>query len=297
MMNESQPRTRRSGNELEVRIGREIRTIGIPPRPEILTRIEVEMGKEEPDIRLLAHAISADVGLAASVVKVANSPFFGFGRKVRSVHEALMVLGLKTMTHAIAGIALQKMFAHVPNLERFWDFAAHAARVSAWLAQRLQTSPELRHDDAYTFGLFRDCGIAILLIPFPAYRDVLKKANDEPKDLFTAVEDRHLSINHAVVGAELAQEWLLPAETCQAIRHHHEIAAIEGSGAEPLPLGVRQLIALTQTAEHLIQKHSGMSWTREWDKLGDACMGTLGISPDDLVALENEVGAVIASGD
>lgn len=297
MINEGQPRTRHSGNELEVRIGREIRTIGIPPRPEILTRIEAEMGKEEPDIRLLAHAISADVGLAASVVKVANSPFFGFGRKVRSVHEALMVLGLKAMTHAIAGIALQKMFSHVPNLERFWDFAANAARVSAWLAQRQQLPSELGHDDAYTFGLFRDCGIAILLIPFPAYRDVLKKANDEAKELFTAVEDRHLSINHAMVGAELAEEWLLPAETCQAIRHHHEIAAIEGGGAEPLPLGVRQLIALTQTAEHLIQKHSGMSWTREWDKLGDACLRTLGISPDDLVALENEVGAVIASGE
>lgn len=286
-----------SGAGFESRLHTEIRNIGIPPRPVILDKVDAEMRKDEPDFKHLAEIVGSDVGLAASVIKVANSPFFGFGKQARSVAEALLVLGLKTVVHTIAGQALKNTFPRVPSLERFWDSAAQSARVSGWLAQRLRGRVRARPEEAYTFGLFRDCGIAILLIPFPAYRDVLKKANDEAKELFTAVEDRHLSINHAMVGAELAEEWLLPAETCQAIRHHHEIAAIEGGGAEPLPLGVRQLIALTQTAEHLIQKHSGMSWTREWDKLGDACLRTLGISPDDLVALENEVGAVIASGE
>lgn len=284
-------------HELELRIGTEIRNIGIPPRPEILSRIDAEMRKTAPDFRLLANIIGSDVGLAASVIKVSNSPYYGFGKKVRSVPEALLVLGLKVMTQTIAGIALQRMFPHVPSLERFWDFAASAARVSAWLAQHLHGRAHLRPDDAYTFGLFRDCGIAVLMIPFPEYRDILRQANHETKEPFTAVEDRQLSINHAIVGSELAKDWLLPADTCAAIRHHHDVAALDGPLGDSLPDHARQLIAVTQTAEYLIQKCSGMSQTHEWDKLGNACMRVLDISSDELAALESEARAVISSGD
>lgn len=96
-----------------MRIGTEIRNIGIPPRPAILSRIEGEMRKDEPDFRLLAEIIGSDVGLAASVTKVANSSFFGFGRRVRSIPESLLVLGLKMTVHTIAGIALQKTFPRI----------------------------------------------------------------------------------------------------------------------------------------------------------------------------------------
>lgn len=271
----------------------EVRDIGIPPRPAILDRINSEMQKDEPDFKQLAEIVGSDVGLAASVIKVANSPYFGFGKKVRSVQEALLVLGLKVIVRTIAGLALQRTFPHVPNLERFWDASACTARVSGWLAQNLNGRAKVRADDAYTFGLFRDCGVPVLMIPFPEYQGVLKAANAEAAASFTAVEDRALSINHAIVGAELAEDWLLPEEIHTAIRHHHDAGVIEDDGPTGVASTTRRLIAVSQTAEYLIHRHTGLNRTREWDKLGPACMALLELDEEDLERLFQDSHAAV----
>lgn len=289
------PQDQAHGVELEIRIGSEIRNIGIPPRPEILTRIHQEMLKDEPDFRLLADTIGSDVGLAAGVMKVANSPYFGFSKKVRSVPEALLVLGLKVTVQTIAGIELKKTFRHVPSLERFWDTAARSAHLCAWLAQRLQDRTRVRADDAYTFGLFRDCGIPVLMIPFPEYVAILQRANHETTRSFTAIEDESLSLNHALVGTELAKDWLLPEDICQAIRHHHQTDALEGKLATLLPTGTPELIALAQIVEHLIQKNTGGNKTEEWGKLGAPSMSLLGIDAAALPELEQDSRAALTT--
>lgn len=273
----------------------EIRNIGIPPRPALLDEIDREMRKEAPDFTHLARVIGADVGLSASLVKVANSPYYGFAKKVRSVPETLLVLGLRVVTRTVAGLALQQVFPRVPSLERFWDSAARTARVSGWLAQRLKGRIAPRPDDAYTLGLFRDCGIALLMIPFAEYAHILQQANAAAERSFTEVEDAALSINHAIVGAELAEDWLLPEEIHEAIRHHHDAAAIAGTSSARLPLVTRQLMALCQVAEYLIQQTIGMSRTQEWNKLGEACLQVLGMPPEELDALLTDCREVVVA--
>lgn len=269
----------------ESRLHTEIRNIGIPPRPAILDKVDAEMRKDEPDFRHLADIVGSDVGLAASVIKVANSPFFGFGKQARSVAEALLILGLKTVVHTIAGHALKNTFPRVPSLERFWDSAAQTAHVSGWLAQRLRGRVRVRPEEAYTYGLFRDCGIPVLMIPFTEYPAILAQANGEAQLPFTVIEDRLLSINHAIVGAELAEDWRLPEEIQSAIRHHHDATALAAPLTEPRPQAMQQLIAIAQVAEHLIQENTGLNRTREWGKLGPACLALLDIDDGELAAL------------
>lgn len=266
-----------SSPDLEKRMRAEVRDIGIPPRPSILEKIDQEMEKDDPDFRYLADLIGRDVALAAGLIKTTNSPFFGFSKKVTSVGEALLVLGLKVIVRTVAGLSLRQAFPKVPSLERFWDASATSARVTGWLASELGRPGGIRPDDAYTFGLFRDCGIPVLMIPFPEYPSILKAANENGTRSFTEVEEDALFINHAAVGAELAENWLLPEEVHDAIRHHHELAAL--SDANPR---TAQLIALAQTAEYLIQQVTGQNQTREWEKLGPACLTTLGLNEDDL---------------
>lgn len=267
-------------NGIESRMKIEIREIGIPPRPTILNQIDQETSKDDPDFIYLAKLLGQDVGLSAGMIKIANSPYFGLGKKVPTIQEALLVLGLKLVIKAVAGLALRQVFKHVPNMERFWENSAMTAEVSACLGQQIGKRLGIRPEDAHTFALFRDCGIPMLMIPFPEYRAVLGQANDEMTLPFTVVEDNALGINHAAVGAQLAEDWLLPAETCQAIRHHHDVEALQGD------LGLtdrsRRLIAIAQLAEYLIQTHTGQSHTSEWGKLGEACLACLGLTDDDL---------------
>lgn len=280
---------------VETMLESSLQDIGIPPRPEILDRIRSEIKKDEPDFNRLAHVINTDVSLSAGLIKTANSPYFGNRIRVRSSREALMVLGLNVASRAIAGLILRKVFPKSPQLERFWDASARIARLSGWLAQRV-TQNKLRADDAYTFGLFRDCGIPILLARFPGYDGFLAEANRETKLSFTAVEEARMPTNHAMVGCLLAQSWWLPEEICLAIRHHHDVSVIEFNSTSP-PLSSRYQIAVAQLAEYLVQQHSGLSHTHEWPKLGAACMRLLNISGAEVENIQTEAVSVIEAED
>ncbi len=265
--------------------------IGIPPRPIILDHIHAEMQKEEPNFNHLVQIISSDVALSASLINITNSPFFGFHSRVNTPGQALMLLGLNTASRAIAGIVMRRSFPASPHIERFWDASAHIARLSGWLAQQL-THGSLHADEAYTFGLFRDCGIPILLSRFPNYFEILNEANHDAVRCFTTIEELILPTNHAVIGYVLAQSWWLDDETILAIRQHHDIDTLNTASIPP-SLNTRYRIALSQLAEHLLQQHTGRSITQEWEKLGPACMRLLNLSDDDLVSLLKEARPVI----
>ncbi|TRZ69306.1 MAG: HDOD domain-containing protein [Rhodocyclaceae bacterium] len=265
-----------------------LKDIGIPPRPEILERIAAEMVKDAPNFRHLGHLIEADVSLAASLIKTANSPFFGFRGRAHSTQEALTMLGLDVASRAIAGISLRKAFPADMRLERFWHSSAQIAALSGWLVQ-VVAKGKLRADDAHTFGLFRDCGIPVMLRRFPTYQQVLSRANDDPAMPFTQVEQYGLPdfpVDHALVGYLLAQNWWLPDEISLAIRHHHERSAL--SVATPgLSASSRYMIAIGQLAERLLQDITGGSRTCEWLKLGNACLDLLGLPESEIAFLRD----------
>lgn len=262
------------------------RNLDIPPRPAILERIGTEMRNEDPDFLRISAAINTDVSLSAGLIKTANSPYFGIRRKVRSVREALMILGLRISSQAIAGLVLRQLFPASQNMVRFWDASARIARLSGWLAQRNPGGVWVPSEDAYTFGLFRDCGIPILLQRIGRYPAILAEANRARERDFTAVEDDSLPTNHAMIGCLLAQSWWLPEELCLAIRHHHSAASLE-ENAE-IPLLSKGLIAYAQLAEHLLQHHTGLSLTREWEKLGASCQRLLNLSDEQLEQIRQD---------
>lgn len=269
--------------------------LGIPPCPAILNRFMVEARKDEPDYHRLASIICSDVSLSASLIKTANSPYFGARQRVRSINEALVVLGLNIASRAVAGIILRKSFPDLPNMERFWDASSRFARLSGWLVLQLGQL-ELTAEDAYTFGLFRDCGIPVLLKRLPSYESVLHSANKETELDFTQIEDAVLPTNHAMVGCVLAQSWWLPEEICLAIRHHHDRSVLLTTAAPP-PLLSRKLIAVTQLAEYLVQQQLGLSLTQEWGKLGTACLNLLNLDESQLDALALEAAPVITANE
>lgn len=272
-----------------------IKTIDIPPRPLIIDRIRAEMQVEVPNFKLVGQLISADVSLASGLIKTANSAFFGFQTRARSVSQALLMLGLDVTCRAVATISLRQAFPDSAHYERFWDASARIAALSGWLASRLEIRG-LRADDAYTYGLFRDSGIVILLRRFPAYEKTLARANHDRDSSFTKVEQQEFPTDHAVIGGLLALNWWLPDEICQAIRHHHDLRAIEHPDSN-LPQLSRYLIAVSQLAEHFLQEVSGVSHTEEWPKLGAACLRLLEIDEADLPEMCRKAAGVLETLD
>ena len=276
---------------LDSLLTRSVMDIGIPPRPAILDMVAQELRSSAPDFRRIALYISTDVALSAGLIKTANSPYFGYRLRARTVIQALNMLGLEVAGKALAGVALRRAFPASPSMERFWDASARIAEYSGLLVNLLGSKGGVRADDAYTYGLFRDCGVPVLLCKFPSYRDTLAKANAEPLRRFTEVEEDDFPTNHTIVGCMLAQSWSLPEEICLSIRQHHDFLLLR-SGAESLPVASRRLIALTQVAEHIHQQQSKRSTNHEWQKLGEASLELLDIDELRLRELVAEVTAL-----
>lgn len=253
-----------------------VKTIRIPPRPSLLADVQKELAATEPSPRKLAKIIANDVAMAASLLKLTNSSFFGLRLKAKSVDHAVDLLGLEQCGLLLTGIiARQTVGSSGAALMKFWDFSSKRAQAIAYLARHIPVCPM---DAAHTFGLFCDIGIPLLLERFSDYPGTLNVAHAEFEKPFTAIEDFHHSTNHASIGSLMARTWGLPEEVSTAILLHHEYQVLEDGATDE---SVRGLIALALLAEYAIHRYDGQEVSAEWEKGGDMTCQFLGISQDE----------------
>ena len=255
-----------------------LENLSVPPCPQIVVELLDEARKEDIDFIRISRLITGDVALAAAVLKSANSPFFALRRKVQSVQQAVAVLGLRNLLKIVYGVVLkQSLGGGTPPLARFWDRSNYNAVVCSYLAGRL---PGVSSDDAYTFGLFHDAGIAILMQKFADYRQTLVQANAAPAGL-TAIEDERHHTNHVIVGALLARGWYLPDQVVWAIRYHHQPSIFAEPRRHATP-DVRLLVAIRLISEHIVARFLGFPDDAEWEQAKEAALAHLGWFEDDI---------------
>ena len=254
-----------------------IKTIRIPPRPSMLIDVQAELACNEPDPRRLAATIANDVALAASLLKLTNSPFFGLRLKASSVEHAVHLLGMRQCGLLMTGIiARQSVQVSKVSLVKFWDFSSKRAQAMAHLATHMRVCST---DMAHTFGLFCDIGIPLLLEKFAGYQKTLDLAHQEFENNFTLIEEQRHSTSHTSIGALMARTWGLPEDVSTAILLHHDYDVLsDGATSET----VRSLIALALVAEYSIHKYHGEETLAEWDKGGQSACDFLGLGNDEL---------------
>jgi len=169
-------------------------------------------------------------------------------------------------------------------MERFWDRSNYHSLVSARLAKRV---PGVSSEDAYTFGLFHDCGMPILMQRFPDYKDTLALANRSPRPVWE-LESEHHGTDHVVIGTMLARNWQLPASIIQAIRHHHQFEILDDASPE-MSNDVCALTAISLVADHLIARFLDAPDESEWFAHGASAMNYLCFDEEELEDLRSEV--------
>ena len=190
-----------------------LKDLAIPPRPAVVTVLFEEMSKDEPNLGRVTKTIAADPGLSAGMLRAANSPFFGLSRKVSSVPQAIKVLGLTHVANIATGLAIRhalKGGETGQSFEKFWMKAEETGMICHFLARSLRGfSP----DEAFTYGLFHDCGIPVLSQRFPRYRDTLKGAAKA-----TGLQDPGLEAGR--YPHQPQHSWLLSGAVLAAARLH-----------------------------------------------------------------------------
>ena len=262
-----------------------VRDIGIPPCPTVHMKLLREVREDEPDYNKASRLISADVSLSAAMLKTVNSPFFGLRTKATSVHQALQLMGLRNTVEIITGLLLRQAFpvGDSAAMETFWQASSGIAEVTAQLAKPLGIK---NRDEAYTFALFRDCGTPLMIAKFPGYANFMKVSHLDNGRAITADETTEFGVDHANLGAKLAQSWLLPDETSLAILNHHDYPLLQGGSVSE---EICKLVALVLAAEWIYTRHNIGPKCREWSQGGDFALDMLGISEEALLAAEETI--------
>ena len=266
-------------------------SIDIPVCPAVVTQALAEALKDEPDLRTLAKLVATDPSMSAAALKLANSALYRSGNPVTSVRHALDRLGTKAVVCIVVAVALRSSVEGLSAawLNDFWQRATQVAVISALIARR---QFGISQDAAYTFALFHNAAIPMMMKRFDNYGQVLETAKAEGRLLVDAEVD-FFPCTHPIVGSLMIRNWGLPSTLGQAIRFHHEADAYELPD-QTLPGSALSLIAVTHVAEHLIARIRQENDYEVGDDLFEKALSFIGVSDTELDDLQQRVEAALA---
>jgi len=175
----------------------------------------------------VADVVERDVAMAAKVLQLANSAFFGTGRTILQLPEAVTRVGLNNLRALTLSAGAFESFTPGAPTPGFSIAAlqAHSTLV-ARIARKIAPAPT--GDDAFTAGMLHDVGLLILASQEPAYlAQVIAGAQAENRPLFEA-EQQARGSSHAELGAHLLDLWGIPHTIVEAVAYHHAPRAAHG---------------------------------------------------------------------
>ncbi len=267
-----------------------LKGIKIPPQPQIMVDIEMELVMPDPDMKAIADLIARDVGLSGSVLKIVNSSLFGLRNKVSAIPQAISLLGINSIVNLVNALSIRGSLSdgRIVALNDFWDNSMDIATACAAINTHCGFKGK---EEAYTLGLFHNAAIPLLMQRFKDYPTLLEQAYRQPDGDINRVEMNALHTSHSIIGHYVARTWKLPEHLCEVIAHHHDCQTIFN---QPGLSSSRfnDLLAVLKLAEHICQAHraiGGCAQDYEFEILRDPILHYLGMSPTDLGHLTDDL--------
>ena len=263
--------------------------IHLPPCPASLMAAMKEARSPDADMGRIVRLIGQDVGLSAPMLKLANSPYFGLRNKASSVQQAVAVLGLRNTVNLLSNVALRaNVVPKLAGMDEFWDRSSMTALAASRIAAQV---PGMSCDDAYTVGLFHDCGVPVLMQKFPDYLqnvDEMSRASGNTCE----TEDACYSTTHAIVGNLLARNWLLPRNICRAILRHHDLTVFS-QVADQDSTDICNWASIVQAAEYIVDSHLYLR-NSEWAMWQPLALEHLQFSPQEFDELRSDIVNILS---
>ncbi len=193
--------------------------------PDVYLRVKAVVDDPEASMDDVTQVVTHDPGITARLLKVANSPFFGFAAHIETVSRAVNLLGMQQVHDIVLATSVAKTFSgissDVMNMDMFWRDSIYCGVISRLLAIRCNV---LDSERLFVEGLLRDIGHLIMYLEIPnATREALAESERNNQLLFQT-ERELIGFDYAQVGAELMRVWKLPASLIEAVECHIEPA-------------------------------------------------------------------------
>ena len=213
----------------------------VPALPEVVARVVRLINDPNTQANQVNQLVSKDAALAAQMLHLVNSVYYGLAEPVNGLDQAIRILGLKTVRSIALSLSTINRFQQQSStfdMKAFWAHSAVCASLCRLIAAKSKVcDPEL----AFTLGLLKDIGKVILVDnATQETRQIIAIARKRGID-FTSACHEVLDTDDAEIGAWLTGRWQLEAKLVEAIRHQHHLAQT----SEP------KLVAICQLAEYL----------------------------------------------
>lgn len=213
------------------------RCSSLPSVPELYSELIEILQDPDTDNHDMAAIVLKDGGMTARILKLANSAFFGCGREISDVSEAITYLGTETIKSLILFSNAFSQHEHLKfpgfDAQSLWRHSLEVANASKMIA--IYESEERKvAEEAYVAGLLHDVGKLMLAVNLPGlYREAITVARLEKVPLST-VERKMFGADHADIGGYLLGLWGLPVPVVEAIALHHRPSAAVQKKFSPL---------------------------------------------------------------
>jgi putative nucleotidyltransferase with HDIG domain len=171
----------------------------------------------------IAKIISEDQGLTARILKLANSPLFGYFSKIDTITQAVTIIGVLQVRDLALALSVMDVFKGIPedlvNMEQFWKHSIATGLAARFLAT---SQREANQERFFVAGILHDIGRLVMYVRVP---DICLELIEECRAtgaLLHRAERERFSFDHADVGCALLRRWKIPPSVAEPVGSHHD---------------------------------------------------------------------------
>jgi HD-like signal output (HDOD) protein len=214
------PQQTKIDNDLLQKLTRE--NITLPEIPSIVFELNEVIANPLSSAEDIAQVVHRSPSLTALLLKIVNSPFYGFPSKIDKISLAVTLIGTREISGLALGISIISLFNNIPKeILSMYSFLRHslACGIISRILAAHKSIPQT--EQMFVSGLLHDLGRLILYSYFPAEsRSILSRARSSDRLLYQQEND-YLGCNHTHLVKQLLQQWKLPMVLENNVFYHH----------------------------------------------------------------------------
>lgn len=254
----------------------------LPTLPATAQRILTVVDDNLSSIRILESVIENDPPIAAKILSVANSAFWGFNTPALTLSSAILRIGFNNVKNIALGISLMTVMdgsrqKRSLEYERVFNHSVAVGFIASLISEKLKMG---RTEEALISGILHDMGFLVLSRYFPdAYEDVLTALTGD-NGLIEA-EMEVLDFTHADIGRWLAEKWNLPDIISDTISFHHTPSLAQVNAEQ---------VAVVHLADYIVTQNI-LSVTRKNPRyvFDVSCLDVLGMTETECNEIETQL--------
>jgi putative nucleotidyltransferase with HDIG domain len=208
--------------ELEVMI---MTASDLPTIPVVATKVMQLIESESATAEELAKVVASDPAVAARVLKISNSSFYGCQRQIQTLSHAIVVLGFGTLKSLVVAASVKQVYQPYGLTEKMlWEHSFGAGLAARIIAKETRVVSE---EEAFLGGLFHDIGKIIMnAMNSQQFQNAMMLCYNDGLS-FAAAEQQIYSYTHSEVGGLVIKKWNFPEMLMHAVLKHHSFAFTE----------------------------------------------------------------------